>query len=474
VWAKTNSLVEDRIYVGGYEVWRQTLSGTLEEERQSVHVMDGDQRLAMIETLTIDGGSSVGSPTSRERFELGDHLDSCCVELDDSGALITYEEYHPLGTTSFRAAASSMEVSAKRYRYSGKERDEETGLQYYGARYRAAWLGTWSSPDSSGLDGMNRYSFVRGNPITLRDRGGMAASSTKPEDITLQTDDGRLVISGWSVTDLQLHGKGNVPAMGFESDRQVFEVKDFQSTKFAPKGTSFAWQYAGSYSAFEFKDIEPEPYTIVQGDPEATKINKQKAKEAADAKRDILAAKYDFGVIQSVYGLEAVATYSDNQTARYPIPSRGLMDIGNVGGKLLQAPWKENPIGLDSAKSDRVTQDNPSFSFYKEVSGATGKGKAALREVRIKGDFAVWWVIRNRESGDVSYLYHIYIHVDLTYTWNVGSKSWDVAGETSVVERGAGKGQGEPALGAPRVQNYLKHIPLPPQSPPPPRLNAAP
>ncbi|KYF86989.1 hypothetical protein BE17_19765 [Sorangium cellulosum] len=30
-------------------------------------------------------------------------------------------------------------------RSTGKERDEETGLYYYGARYYAAWLGRWQT-----------------------------------------------------------------------------------------------------------------------------------------------------------------------------------------------------------------------------------------------------------------------------------------------------------------------------------------
>jgi RHS repeat-associated protein len=65
------------------------------------------------------------------------------------------------------------EVSGKRYRYTGKERDEETGLYYHGARYYASWLGRWSSTDPKGLvDGPNRYAYVRGNPIRWKDAKG--------------------------------------------------------------------------------------------------------------------------------------------------------------------------------------------------------------------------------------------------------------------------------------------------------------
>jgi RHS repeat-associated protein len=77
--------------------------------------------------------------------------------------VVSYEEYHPYGTTSYQAGQTAAEVSLKRYRYTGKERDEETGLYYHGARYSAAWLGRWTAADPAGMvDGPNLYAYVRG------------------------------------------------------------------------------------------------------------------------------------------------------------------------------------------------------------------------------------------------------------------------------------------------------------------------
>ena len=54
-------------------------------------------------------------------------------------AIISYEEYYPYGSTSYEAGRS-LRRSLKRYRYTGKERDEETGFYYHGARYsRLGW-----------------------------------------------------------------------------------------------------------------------------------------------------------------------------------------------------------------------------------------------------------------------------------------------------------------------------------------------
>ena len=175
VWVKSASLIEERIYVGGYEVWRKRLSGMLDEERQTLHVTDDQRRVAMVETKTVNGGSTVSSPTSYLRYQLDDHLGSARVEVDGSAALLTYEEYHPYGTTAFRASAGASGFAPKRYRYTGKERDEETGLYYYGARYYPPWLARWTACDSSGADGLNRYAYVRCNPITFNDPDGREA-----------------------------------------------------------------------------------------------------------------------------------------------------------------------------------------------------------------------------------------------------------------------------------------------------------
>ena len=92
--------------------------------------------------------------------------------------IISYEEYYPYGSTSYQAGRSAAEVSLKRYRYTGKERDEETGFAYHGARYYASWLGRWVSCDPAGLfDGVNLYRYSRNAPTMLVDVSGMA-----PED----------------------------------------------------------------------------------------------------------------------------------------------------------------------------------------------------------------------------------------------------------------------------------------------------
>ncbi len=167
-WTRT----KDTRYLGGFELQHTFVGGTLDHERETLHLMDGP-RLALVETDTIDAGAPITTPTPLLRYQLDNHQRSSCVETNAAGDVISYEEFHPWGTTAYHAGTSQLDANPKRYRYSGKERDAESGLYYYGARYLAPWLGRWISPDPSGfVDGVNVYAFVRRRASTGWDEEG--------------------------------------------------------------------------------------------------------------------------------------------------------------------------------------------------------------------------------------------------------------------------------------------------------------
>jgi RHS repeat-associated protein len=65
-------------------------------------------------------------------------------------------------------------------RYTGKERDTESGLDYFGARYMSSSMGRFMSPDPMLNSGRpddpqtwNRYSYALNNPLTVTDPTGM-------------------------------------------------------------------------------------------------------------------------------------------------------------------------------------------------------------------------------------------------------------------------------------------------------------
>ena len=176
----SGSTRRERIYLGPWETWRER-SGSpmdLQQERQTLHVADDAGRICLVETLVVDNGGPVLPATPMQRYQHGNHLSSAALELDEDAAIISYEEYHPFGTSSYAANDSGSGVSAKRYRYIGKERDDETGLCHLGSRYYAPWLARWLAADPAGLmDGLNRYVYARGNPSTFLDDNGHAAQN---------------------------------------------------------------------------------------------------------------------------------------------------------------------------------------------------------------------------------------------------------------------------------------------------------
>jgi RHS repeat-associated protein len=165
----------ERLYVGGYEVYREFEASDMRLilERETLHVMDDRQRIALVETLTWERQHPTLTVEPLQRYQLANHLGSACLELDETAAIVSYEEYVPYGSTSFQTGTNQAEVSLKRYRYTGKERDTETGFSYHGARYYAPWLGRWTSCDPAGLvDGTGVYSYARDNPVRLVDPAG--------------------------------------------------------------------------------------------------------------------------------------------------------------------------------------------------------------------------------------------------------------------------------------------------------------
>ncbi len=83
---------------------------------------------------------------------------------------------------------SSRTETPKRCRYTGKERDEETGFTYHGARYYTPWLGRWTSCDPQAIaGGVNLYRYTGCRPTKLVDHTGLAPQS--PQEVLVQVED---------------------------------------------------------------------------------------------------------------------------------------------------------------------------------------------------------------------------------------------------------------------------------------------
>jgi len=170
---------EERIYIAGYEVYKKHSLPHVGLVRTTLSLMDGDHRFVMVERRN---DISDDTETSLIRYQMHNHLGSCSLELDEQARIISYEEYHPYGTTAYQAMNKNIKASAKRYRYTGMERDEESGLSYHSARYYLPWLGRWGSVDPAGLvDGGNLYGYVKNNPLNYKDMEGKQSHPMNPK-----------------------------------------------------------------------------------------------------------------------------------------------------------------------------------------------------------------------------------------------------------------------------------------------------
>ncbi|MDZ4784933.1 MAG: RHS repeat-associated core domain-containing protein, partial [bacterium] len=163
---------EERIYVSGYELYKKHSGTDAGLERVSLSLMDAGHRFVMVETRN---GINDGTEKQLVRYQLHNHLGSAALELDGTldAKVISYEEYHPFGTTAYQAKNQDIKSAAKRYRYTGMERDEETGMEYHSARYYLPWLGRWLSADPIWIEGgENIYRYGRNNPVKMTDLSG--------------------------------------------------------------------------------------------------------------------------------------------------------------------------------------------------------------------------------------------------------------------------------------------------------------
>jgi RHS repeat-associated protein len=117
-----------------------------------------------------------------------DHLGSTRMMTDGSGVVKSLTDYLPFGeeipaTVGGRSStyypASTLAVSdTVTEKFTGKERDVETGLDYFGARYYSGAQGRFASADK-GSDqhprdpqSWNLYSYARNNPLIWIDPSG--------------------------------------------------------------------------------------------------------------------------------------------------------------------------------------------------------------------------------------------------------------------------------------------------------------
>jgi RHS repeat-associated protein len=114
--------------------------------------------------VTITWGTNDSTGVS---YYLSDHLGSTAGVTDASGNLVETGSYDSFGNS----AGSGL----TRYGYTGRERDPDTGIMYYRARWYDPQLGRFVSEDPIGFRGrdVNLYGYVKNSPLSYRDPSGL-------------------------------------------------------------------------------------------------------------------------------------------------------------------------------------------------------------------------------------------------------------------------------------------------------------
>ncbi|WP_310555544.1 SpvB/TcaC N-terminal domain-containing protein [Flavobacterium sp.] len=254
------TIKNDRIYISGYETYRKYQSNALVFERETLSLIDQGNRFVMVDTVKENTDASAAIEDRKgerlTRYQLSNHLGSAALELDQAAQVISYEEYHPFGTTAYQAKSATIKATAKRYRFTGMERDEETGLAYHSARYYLPLLGRWLSSDPIGIgDGVNLYAYCKGNPVGKSDKSGKQSSpppgliTNNPsigaawEQAVVRTLGGRYGTASYSdtVTRFQSEVSTRITANGgsLGSNRAAGTAINYARTNYASVRTTF-------------------------------------------------------------------------------------------------------------------------------------------------------------------------------------------------------------------------------------------
>jgi RHS repeat-associated protein len=110
----------------------------------------------------------------KKYYYIKDHLGSIRSVINESGTVVESYDYYPFGlkmpNRTFVSGTGSKNL------FTGKERDNETGWDYFGARYYYPAIGRWLSVDPmfATFPDQSSYQYTHNNPINRYDPDGKA------------------------------------------------------------------------------------------------------------------------------------------------------------------------------------------------------------------------------------------------------------------------------------------------------------
>lgn len=400
------------VYIDGVFEYHKLVSGTTTEKKNYVQVQGG------IEIRTEGFTEDIGIP--EVIYSITDHLSSVTTRIDNNRNYVDKEEFTPYGETCLRT------IGSKRYRYTGKEKDSESGLYYLGARYYAPWTCSFLTVDPASTEThyQSPYNYADCNPIVMNDPTGMQSNGSKNSSSSsviaakrnpVQHSDGTFSQTFFQVTKTVTKNEDNSESVTYEIHNLTYNytINDKGEREyFGPIGRKNAT--GGSQTDAAEKYLMGESRNISLPDYNGTGFLKQAS---------------DF--IDSIDGpndptLTSVATTNDSyQRSNYKeqiqknsaqfqkeAAGKGSVEKSNIAKKAVEARTQtrtefQNKLSPSGKATSKIVDKSPSFQELKakyKAEGYTGKGGgkgSVYDKIIAKSGESNKWMSRLGKAGKV-------------------------------------------------------------------------
>ena len=159
----------------------------------------------------------IASPAMSSPYH-GDHLGSAAWITEGGGKPMQYMHYLPYGQLLANQTPGWYD---ERFKFIGKERDEESGYDFFGARYYISPFLHWMSVDPL-VDkylGLSPYAYCGWNPVKFVDPDGR-----------------KIVVGSWCIIWKDKHGKSTFCIFRVEAVSKADGIRTQQKKKSARHG----------------------------------------------------------------------------------------------------------------------------------------------------------------------------------------------------------------------------------------------
>jgi RHS repeat-associated protein len=164
------------------------------------------------------------------KFYITDQVGSTTIVIDAKGDVVSDNSYYSFGND--KNATGTLE----KYKFTGKEKENATGIYYYGARYYEPDIGRFLQADSLRGDikmpqSLNKYAYVRNNPLKFVDPTGNEEKEKQKQDTPSNP--------GWSrkfsfIGNMKLVNGQTAPAYEASDSQRTTLIVDTTTLQYQP------------------------------------------------------------------------------------------------------------------------------------------------------------------------------------------------------------------------------------------------